>query len=89
MNKLGNKDSTKDNPPSPQVTTKVLNYLHTLTFLISSDFQNATSTKDICSTPKLVESFEEDFGRVGINLNILDQPLPSDLGKQKEVFLSE
>jgi len=45
--------------------------------------------KDIRSAPNLVESFEEDFGRVGTNLNILNRPLPSNVGIQKEVFVSE
>lgn len=47
------------------------------------------STKDIRSAPNFFESFEEDFGQEGTNLNILDRPLPSDLGIQKEVFVSE
>ena len=60
------------------------NILTTLSFPIPSDFHSIPFTKDISSSPSLVEAFEEGFGQVRTNRNEFNHPSPSYIGIHNE-----
>ena len=60
-----------DNPQATKLLIKELNYLTTLPLPIPSDIQIVSPTKDIPSTPRLLEILEHSRNKEVANLNFL------------------
>lgn len=74
--------------PSHQVT-KVTNHLHPLSFPIPNNFHFIPSTRTFLAPPSFIKAFEEGFGRLGPNLNKLNNRFASHLCIHNEVVPNE
>ena len=75
---------TKDNPQDTKLTIHALSYQVTLMFPVPSNIHIVPSTKDIPSTPGLVEALKQSFSGEDANLDLLDHPFPCCLDVHDE-----